>query len=862
VYDVVLVERDSFLDALTALLEEAAAGSGRLVFLGGEAGVGKTTLAAAFADRVADRCAVRRGGCDNLTTAAALGAIVEAVPELAEAIEGEADVDRLQLFRALRAVLDDNLTLLLVEDVHWADDATLEMLRVIGRRLEGVPALVLATFRQDEVPRSHPLTVLLGDLATLPGVVRMQLPPLSLTGVQALVEGAGSSLDAERLHRNTGGNPFYVTEVLAGGNEQLPATVRDAVLARAHRLSPEAQRALGAAAVLGPGAALALLAAVSGQPAGAVDECVQRGVLVEARATLAFRHELARLAIEQTLSPGERSALHAAALRSLHAAGERDHRRLAHHAAQAGDGAAVLDHAPPAAARAARLGAHREAAQLYRLALRFGGRSQPNRAQLCAALSYECYLTDQLEDAHAARVEEMALAEEAGDPLAVGRAQRWLSRLSWFRGRNAESEEWATRAAATLEPLGENAELAMAYSNLAQLRMLADDMPAAVRWGERAIELARRLGDRETEMHALNNVGAALLFAGEDLEGTHRLTHSLDMALADDKPEHAARAYTNLGANAVIDRRFADADRYLRPGIAYCVDRDLDSWRLYMSAWLARSLAEQGRYDTAGEVAGDVLARAHLSPITQIVVSVVAGQLAARRGERADFAAALTLAQETGEAQRLVPVAAAMAEAAWLAGDGDGVHAAVDQAWAAATARPGRWGLGELSWWLEVAGARRAIPVPAAAPFALMLDGAWERAAAEWQRIGCPLWQALALARSPDLAAARRALDLVDALGAPAVRRAILRDRHAAGLPVPRGPRAATRRNAWGLTGREIEILELLRDGLSNAELAQRLFLSEKTVGHHVSSILRKLGEPSRSRAVASALRHGIVTPT
>jgi DNA-binding CsgD family transcriptional regulator/tetratricopeptide (TPR) repeat protein len=858
----VLVEREYFLASLTALLDEAVAGSGRFVFLGGEAGVGKTSLAAALAAVAPARVSVRRGGCDNLTTAAALGPIADALPELAEALESDTEVDRRALFGRLRSVLAAEPTLLLLEDVHWADEATLDLVRLLGRRLHGLPVLVLATYREEELSRTHPLTVALGDLATSPGVVRMRLLPLTLAGVRQLIDQAGSTLDAADLHRNTNGNAFYVTEVLAAGDQQLPATVRDAVLARAHRLSPAAQRALSAAAVLGPRSRLPLIAVVSGEAPDAIDECVHVGLLVADGDTLAFRHELGRLAIEQALSPGERAALHAAALRTLRAVGEQDHRRLAHHAAGCADAAAVLDSAPRAAARSARLGAHREAAELYRLALRAGEAPPARRADLCTALSYECYLTDQAEEALAARADAMQLSAEAGDSAAVGTAQRWLSRLSWFLGRNADSERWANRAVATLEPLGESSELAMAYSNLANLRMCENNIAEAVHWGERAIAMARRLGDREVEMHALINVGAAKMNGPDAIDGAHLLARSLDMALADDVPEHAARAYTNLGSAMIGNRRFAEGERQLRRGLAYCLERDLDSWRMYMTSWLARSQAEQGHYAAADATAGEVLRRTTMAPVTRIGAAVVAGLLVVRRGEPADghFDEALALAKRTGESQRLTPVSAALAETAWLAGDLDAVVGAVDHAWPAAVRQPHPWELGELSWWLAVAGERRETPIPVATPFAAMLAGAWQQAADGWQRVGCPLWRALALAAAPDLAAARTALELVDELGAPAVRLAILRDRHALGLPVPRGPRPASQANTWGLTAREVEVLALLVDGLSNAELAQQLFLSEKTVGHHVSAILRKLGEPTRSRAVATALRQGIVS--
>jgi DNA-binding CsgD family transcriptional regulator len=403
----------------------------------------------------------------------------------------------------------------------------------------------------------------------------------------------------------------------------------------------------------------------------------------------------------------------------------------------------------------------------------------------------------------------------------------------------------------------------MAYSNMGQLRMLSDDNAAALDWGTKAIGLARELGDTETEIHALNNVGTTLATAGDLIEGQARLTQSLDLALARDAHEHAARAFTNLGSINVINWSLADADRHLHAGITYCADRDLDTWRLYMTAWLARSLAEQGRYDAAERHVADVTRRPHVSPITQVSVLPVAGLLAARRGRdgTGELDEALTIAVRTGEALRLIPVAAACAEAAWIAGRPQDLIAAIDRAWPVAVAHPHTWGLGELGWWLRLAGDDRPVTAPLARPFALMLAGEHRAAAASWDALGCPLWSAYALAFSPEMRDAQQCLDILDKLGATAVRHAVLRDRHARGLAVPRGPRTASRANPAGLTAREAEVLQLLADGLSYAEVAERLVLSEKTVGHHVSAVLRKLGEPTRSRAVAAALRLGVIAP-
>jgi DNA-binding CsgD family transcriptional regulator/tetratricopeptide (TPR) repeat protein len=864
----VLLERQTELLRLQGLLDDAVAGRGRLVFVGGQAGVGKSSLLAELVAGAAGRVTIRRGTADSLTTPAALGPWLEAVPELGAigelgAVGAAAAPTRPAMYARLRDLLGAAPTLVVLEDVHWADEASLETLRMLGRRVEALPVLVVATYRSEEAGRQQPLAIVLGQLATSSGVERMGLEPLSADGVRRLVEAAGAGIDPAELHRTTGGNPFYVTEVLAAGGSALPAAVRDAVAARNAQLSDAARRVLAAAAVLGPRADVELLTTVSHQPISAVDECVKHGVLVPDGPGWAFRHEIARVAVEQSLLPGELVTLHTAALTALQETGVVDDRRLAHHAAASGQHALAAEHAVRAADQAARLGAHRQAAEQYRLALRMAGRGAEERRRLYTQLSYECYVTDELAEALAAQQQAMELAELAGDAAAVGACERWLSRLSWFSGRGADSLRYGRRAVATLEPVGDGHELGMAYSNLAQLAMLAYDRPGAVHWAERAVALARRTGDLEVEIHALNNVGTARTIEDDSLEGRTLLGRSLELALANDAHEHAARAYTNLGSTALTNGRLADAERDLRRGIAYCTERDLDSWDHYMSSLLAKAVAELGRYDEASRLATVVLQHPRLSPVSEIPATAVLAQLATRRGaDPSDLLdRAAELANRTGETQRTVTVALARAEHAWVSGRPQDAAACVAAVWAAATEHPQPHELGELAWWSAVGGTPRTPPTPVSRPFALVLAGRWRDAAAAWREVGSPYWEAVALGRSPDLDDARQAIAVLERIGAPAVRDALLRDRHTAGLPVPRGPRAASRGNPARLTDRELEVLVLLAEGLSNTQIADRLFLSSKTVGHHVSSVLHKIGEPTRARAVASAVRRGIVSP-
>ena len=420
----------------------------------------------------------------------------------------------------------------------------------------------------------------------------------------------------------------------------------------------------------------------------------------------------------------------------------------------------------------------------------------------------------EVEEALAARHRALDLFQMLDDRAAVGATERSLSRLSWLLGRSDDARRYALRAVATLEPLGDGHELAMAYSNMAQLSMLAGEITETVDWGERAMASARRIGDREVEIHALNNIGSALTLRDDGSEGRHYLSKTLDLALAEDAHEHVGRAYTNLGYDGIINRQFVDAERYLRAGIAYCEDRDLDLGSLH--GCVACRLAGRARAIRRGLAQAEmILRRPRLAPPTTITASVAAAIVEIRRGGDGSglLAEATELAVGTGEVQRLVPVAAAHAEAAWLTGGTAGIVAAVDIAWPAAVEHPSPWWMGELSWWLSVAGVVRPTQEPVARPFALMLAGSWREAAQAWEEIGCPLWVAQSLGRSPDLEAAREAVDILDRIGAPAVREALLRTRHANGLPVPRGPRTANRSHDAQLTPRELEVLALVAGG-------------------------------------------------
>ncbi|MGH3013176.1 MAG: LuxR C-terminal-related transcriptional regulator, partial [Gaiellaceae bacterium] len=608
-----------------------------------------------------------------------------------------------------------------------------------------------------------------------------------------------------------------------------------------------------------------LLEELAGEAVGHVEECLASGMLVTEGEAVGFRHELARLAVEEHVPPDRKRLLHERAVNALASppSGSPDLARLAHHAEAAGEAAAVLRFAPDAGERAASLGAHREAAAQFARALRYGDHlTREERAQLSERRSYECYLTAQFEEAIEARQAALEVHRRIGNRLNEGDSLRWLARLLWFAGRVPEAETAGHAAVEILEELPPSRELAGAYAFVSQLCMSAEDAEGAVEQGMRALELAERLDDTETMVFALSTIGAVELLAGQHA-GKEKVERSLALALAAGLEEHVGRAYVNLGRVATRQRRLEEAEQYVTLGMEYCADVDLDVWGLYLRSLRGRVRLAQGRWSEAADSVEVVLRDPRTSPFARCHALVVLSLVRARRGDpdyRTPLESARAIAFPTGQLQWLAPVAVAGAEAAWLEGDVDGVRDATDDAFAAALERRSPWPLGELACWRWRAGLLSAAPAGAAEPYALTIAGKWEEAARMWERMGCPYEAALALAEG-DESAPRRALKALQALGARPAEAIVarrLRERGVRGLP--RGPRPATRENPAGLTPRELEVLGLVTGGLTNAEIAERLFLSEKTVGHHVSAVLRKLGVRSRGQASAEALKLGIAS--
>jgi ATP/maltotriose-dependent transcriptional regulator MalT len=856
-----LLEREQFLAELEAIRNDVVAGTGRLVLVSGEAGIGKTSLVEHFTE---DHPDVLWGTCDALFTPRPLGPLYDIAHQtrgkLLEFLEAEAP--QVSIFSAVLNELEsaEPLSLVVIEDVHWADQSTLDLLKFLGRRINRIKSMLIVTYRDDEVSMDHPLRLVLGDLPHR-SVVRLRLPPLSESGVQKLSKRAGRKI--EDLYSVTGGNPFFVTEALASRERGVPVTVSDAVLSRGTRLSSAARDVLEFVSVIPARAEMWLINETIKPGTSVLEECIGSGMLQSDGDALAFRHDLARRAVEESIAMPRRQHLHRQVLDALlNRRSESFLARIVHHAAPAGDPASVLKHAPLAAKQAAAFNAHRDSASHYQTALQYAEFIAPSeRARLWERRSYECFLSGQNEEAFKARQKALEIWNQSEDKICQGDNLRWMSRISWFLGHRAEAERYSNEAVAILEQEAPSPELAMAYSNRSQLHMLADQTQEAVEWGSRAIDLAKRFGATETLIHALNNVGTAELLTHPE-QGRLKLEESLRLALAENFQEHAIRAFTNLSTMTVRIHDYPLSMRYLDEGMSYTAERDLDPFTLYMQAWRARAKFDLGDWTAAADDAAAVLGHSRAWTIARIIALAVLGHVRVRRGDpdaMRVLAEARELAMVTGEPQRIAPVAAALAESAWWKGD---LARVIDEArlFMKMGHKPDHPYLrGEFEFWMWRAGASFETPASLAGPYWLQISGDWRAAAEAWQKTGCPYEQAIALADG-DEAAKREALQILERLGAGPATEHVRQSLRATGVRgIPRGPRPSTKENPAGLTSRQVEVLALIVEGLSNAEIAARLFISKRTVDHHVAAILTRLDARTRAEAATKALQSGLL---
>lgn len=859
-----LIERDEPLRNLQDRLSQAAEGSGSAVLVSGEAGVGKTVILRALAEA---RGEIRLwwGACDALETPHPLAPLYD-IARSSDAHFGpqlRAGGDRAMLFEGFIGELQESAepTLLVFEDVHWADAATLDLLRFLGRRIDRVPCLLVISYRDDEIGADHPLRRAIGDLPSA-NITHIELAGLSPDGVAALARRALQS--PEGIYEATNGNPFFVTELLRGGGSEMPQSIQDLVLGRFARLSSDAQSVLVLVSVVPRQMERWVFDRLTTASASTIEQCLNSGLLEADADTLRFRHELARMVVEDSLSRPAARALHSRVLEVLeHDADRISGARLSHHATRSGEASTILRYAPRAAREAALRRAHREAIAQYSAALACAEAAQhPDRVSWIEAYAQECQFTAQLDEAIHAREAAVGLHRLAGDVAGEARNLSELA-LAYMRAlRTAEADAASLASIKRLEACAPSIEHAHAYRVQAHLRMLNRESDAAIFWSKKAVDLAERFGGRDVFVAALGVFGAATVFLDYD-EGCKHLRRAIDIAVSEGLDFMAGVILNNLGWTSGDVYRFSEAREHFLESAAFARERDIDSAVTYATAWLAMCEMYLGRWEVAEKYALEVIAGTDRT-ISRVFALVALARLKLRRGDpdvELLFDEALSLVGATNSLQRLGQLKAAQAEAALLKDDPARAVAEARPTLLLAASNNHPWFGGELTYLMRRAGASDIPAASLAEPFRLQIEGRFREAAALWESLRCPYEQARALAEG-DCEAQLQALDIFDRLGAAPAAAALRRSLRADAVRgVPRGQRASTKANPCDLTDRELEVLNLLCEGLRNSQIAERLCRSVRTVDHHVAAAFAKLQVSTRTEAVAAALRLGIAAP-
>jgi DNA-binding SARP family transcriptional activator/tetratricopeptide (TPR) repeat protein len=774
-----LVEREAELQqVVTAVRAAVADARGGVVPISGEAGAGKSALVRAFRQTVRSELRVVMGGCDDLLAPPSLGPFRDMAAEdeqLASALANE----RLDAtLPALLHVFAAHPLAVIVEDVHWADDATADAIRYLARRFPGIPGALVLTFRETGIDSAHPLRQLLGSLAG-PTVRRVSLPPLTPAAIRRL--GARSDAEAAEIHRVTRGNPFFVTEVLAAGGSGVPSTVQDAVLARLGRLPAPARTLLERLSVVPTRAERWLAETLAdGDPEVLVD-AERSGVVVGTEAWIGFRHELARQAIESSLTAGERLHANRTVVGALRARPGSDPSRLVHHAERSGQLDVIIEHGPAAAREADRLGAHRQAAEVLRVVLENPATLELREVvELTIRRAYALYLVNQFEAAFHCAQAAVEAAEQVAEPALQADALLVLARVVLFARGPMRARQAAARAVEILEPTEADARLALtesarAHSNLATVGIVADPSERAESDAARAVAIAQRIGREDIEAQARCYLGDARLARG-DQRGDQDQQRAIAASGSDLRLETKVRSYVNAAQGAYHSGRLTTAEKYVAAGLRAAADFEFFAGRYRLRLTGAGVSASRGDWDRAiAELRALLDSPGEPGVMGPLAASLLARLLARRGDPQSDdvLAAALDHRAVGDDSFVAGPLAVAKVELGWLDGTlgelPDDAQRALDLA---AVAGHGSM-QAELCAYLHRAGIDVAAPVDPPGPWAPTLAGAWQAAATAWATLGERYERAVVLALADEPRARAHGEAMLRKLGAVATLAAI-----------------------------------------------------------------------------------------
>lgn len=749
----VVVGRAAETERFDAALAAAIAGAGQTVVLGGEAGVGKTKFVREAQDHAASRgarvliglthqsdatlpyapfvSAIRSGfhGLDREE----LGRVLQrSAPDLAalfpelgkmESTAAPTGIERHRLSVAFqhlfRAFARDVPVLVVLEDLHWADETSLELLQHLARELRDARVLLLATYRSDEMHRRHPFLRALAELQRERLVTELQLKRLTPDETRELIRATMATRDPsvrvsdefrDALYSRTDGNPFFTEELLkalvdSGGvflqdggwarkpiaELEIPGSIREAVRARIEELSSEARRTLSVAAVIGQRFGFDTL-----RTAASVDESTLERHLrefIEAQLVqeaddddeeYAFRHALTREVVYDDLLVRERKRFHRAVADAIEAQDAVEPALIAHHLLAAGENARAVPKLLEAGDRAMRTAAPREAAAHYERALEVGVDDGIASAVL-EKLAEAYHPFDEARSLRAA-IEAAAAYRERADRRGVSRMLRLASRNHWLRGEGDPAVRLANEAIAEVAQ-DESVELARALAHLAGLRMTAGADAEAIEVADRAITMAERFDDAFALANALISKGSAMS-KSDPARGFDIIDRGRRLALEHDFVVTASRGWNNMALwLGLLGRDLETQLAFAREGLAWSRAHGVESGSLaFQLAQYASVLANAGRLDEAIAELGAAVSGYGVGIGQRLMLQVARDGPPALAG-RADEL--LASADRVRDPQASVPQMALSAFAHVLGGDRPAARAIVERLHARAGSDPG-----------------------------------------------------------------------------------------------------------------------------------------------------------------------------
>ena len=858
-----LVERDDFLSMMQKTFDEVVTGEGHCILISGEAGIGKTSLVRAFSKEKKDDCQLYFGACDALFTPRPLAPIYDIALQIKD--DSWDTDDRSILFTGIFRELENQkkATLIIVEDIHWADEATFDFLKFFIRRITRLHCLLLVTYRDNEIHSSHPLRTVLGQLPP-DFFTRLQLSPLSREAVETMAAEKGYK--GKDVYSISGGNPFYVNEILASYSTGIPDNIKDSILSVYNRQNEKTKQVWQILSVIPSGLEVKYLEKLEPYYSEAIHDSLDTKILIMNGQLICFKHELYRRTIETSLSPVIRREINKRMLDILVENSEqpREMERIIHHAKNASENEIVVKYAPLAAREASSVGAHLEAAKLYLTAIEYyQEKNKDTLIDFYKAYAYECYLTNQVKEGIIHIGKALSFLELKNDLVSMSTCLHLLSWLWWFDGNGKKAVDTARKNIELLANQRSSSITAMAFAHLGRLKMLSDETDECLLWSEKAMAMAKELANEEILCYTLNSIGTMLAKnISTRKKGLELLQQSMDVAVKINNEEYIGHAYANLAANAVRMKDYVNAKKILETAIQFLDERDIDLGTKYLLAYETRLALETGNWTKANSIVSNFINNDDFPPIGKIGILIVAATIKMRRGETGAvplLLEAMDKALSTGEPQRIAPAMAGILEYEWITGQHVIEKPVLDDVLNMIEERGNIYENSAVAFWLFKA-RKQKLPLKEFYEGYHTEDKSMAlKASVLWKQLGCPYEQALTLFEGND-DNKKEAIGIIQKLGADAIYEKMKFEMRASGIKsIPRGIRKSTKSNPANLTDRELDIIQLLKDGLQNKEIAAKLFISPKTVDHHISSIFFKLDVNSRTKAVQEASRLEII---